>query len=102
MWKVTSTERNRQGRLLCFGLRRGGMLGGALVGDAPDRAAGVVGDEQRAVLGDGERRRAAPDLGTLFAGDPKAGCEILVIAFGPAVLERHAHDLVAGRYRAVP
>src|SRR5215831_13727939 len=83
--------------------RRGGMLGGgALVGNAPDRSAGVVGDEQCAVLGDRECRRAAPDLGTLLARGPKAGREILVIAFGPAVLERHARDLVTGRYRAVP
>jgi len=28
--------------------------------------------------------------------------EILVIAFRPSVLERHPHDLVAGRDRAVP
>jgi hypothetical protein len=36
------------------------------------------------------------------ARHPEAGREILVIAFGLAVLERHAHDFVAGRYGAVP
>src|SRR6266568_4043973 len=30
------------------------------VGNAPDRAAGVIGDEERAVLGHGERGRPAP------------------------------------------
>jgi len=60
-------------------LRRcGGVFGRALLGDAPDRAAGVVGDEQRAVLGDGERGRTTPDLGALFARRPEAGGEILV------------------------
>ena len=79
------------------------MLGErALVGDAPDRAAGVVGDQQRAVLGDGKSGGAAPDLGELFARRPEAGREILVPAFGTAVLERHAHDLVPGRHGAVP
>src|SRR6266404_7342390 len=82
--------------------RRAGDFGRALVGDPPDRAAGIVGDEQGAVLGDRERRGAPPDLGALFARYPKAGREILIISFRPPVLERHAHDLVAGRYRAVP
>src|SRR5271168_5262906 len=70
--------------------RSAGVLGGrALVGDPPDRAAGVVGDEQGAVLGDRERSGAAPDLGAFFAGSPETGREILVIAFRPSVLERH-------------
>src|SRR5260370_17840241 len=82
--------------------RRAGDFGRALIGDPPDRAAGVIGDEQGAVLGDRERRGAPPDLGALLARHPKAGGEILVIHFRPTVLERHANDLVAGRYRAVP
>src|SRR5207248_8147589 len=83
--------------------RSAGMLGRrALVRNPPDRAARIVGDEQGAVLGDGERSGAAPDLGALFAGSPEAGREILVIALRPAVLERHARDFVAGRDRAVP
>jgi len=47
------------------------VLGGALVGDAPDRAAGVVGDEQRAVLGDRECGGTAPDFGALLADTQK-------------------------------
>src|SRR5271156_446764 len=43
-----------------------------------------------------------PDFGALLARHPEAGREILVIAFGRAVLERHTHHLVAGRDRAVP
>src|SRR5712671_3048962 len=82
--------------------RRAGDFGRDLVGDPPDRAAGVVGDEQGAVLGDRERGGAPPDLGALLARRPEAGGEILVIAFRPAILERHADDLVASRFRAVP
>src|SRR6516225_1093569 len=92
--------------VFCFRPRRlrrcCGVLGRTPVGDAPDRPAGVVGDQQRAVLGDGECGRPAPDLGALLAGNTEAGGEILVIAFGSAVLERHPNDLVAGRDRAVP
>src|ERR1700731_2474134 len=83
--------------------RSAGVLGRrALVRNAPDRTARVVGDEQRAVLGDGEGGGAAPDLGALVAGSPKAGREILVIAFWAAVLEWDARDFVPGRHRAVP
>src|SRR5438552_2861133 len=68
--------------------RSAGVLGRrALVRNAPDRAARVVGDEQRAVLGDGERGGAAPDLGALVAGSPEPGREILVISLRPAVLK---------------
>ena len=72
------------------------------VGNAPDRAAGIVGNEQRAVLGDGKCGRAAPDLGALSARGPKTGREILVVAFGSAVFEGHQDDLVAGRLGSVP
>src|SRR5438270_3669659 len=72
------------------------------VGDAPDRAAGVVGNQQRAILGDGERRRPAPHFGAMQARGPEPGDEVLIEALRLAVLERHAHDLVAGRFGAVP
>src|ERR1700757_3068668 len=79
------------------------MLGGrSLVGDPPNRAASVVAEEERAVLGDGERGRAAPDLGALLARSPKAGREVFVIAFGPAVLKWHAYNFVSGRFGTVP
>src|SRR5262249_52618666 len=57
------------------------------VGNAPDRSAGVVGHQQRSVLGDYKRGRTAPDLGAPLAGHPEAGGKILIIAFGAAVLE---------------
>src|ERR1700746_2612274 len=83
--------------------RSAGVLGGApLRRNAPNCAAGVVSDEQGAVLGDGERGGAAPDLGALFAGSPEPGREILVIPLRPAVLEWDARDFIPGRYRAVP
>src|SRR5437763_858394 len=63
----------RRARLARLPLRSG-------VGNAPDGAAGVVGDEQRAVLHDGERGGPAPHLGAVHAGGPEAGGEILVPA----------------------
>jgi len=64
--------------------------------------AGVVGDEQRAVFGNGERSGATPDLGSTLARCPEAGHEILVIAFRPSVPERNPHHLVPGGFGAVP
>src|SRR3954447_8312531 len=75
---------------------------GAGVSDPPDRAAGVIGDQERAVLRDGERRGPAPDFRALLAGSPETDSEVLVITLRPAVLERHPYDLVAGWHRAVP
>ena len=73
----------------------------ARIGDTPDCAAGIVGDEQRAVARDRKRRGPSPHFRAPLAGDPEAGDEILVVTFGPAVLERHAHHLVARRLRAI-
>src|SRR5262249_1463036 len=70
--------------------------------NAPDRAAGVVGGEQRGVLGHRERGRPAPPLGAPDAGGPEAGGKILVASFGAPILERYAHHLVARRLRSVP
>src|SRR5438270_10886107 len=66
-------------------------------GDPPDRSPRVIGDKQRAIFRDRERRWAAPDLGALRSRCPEAGREVLVMACGAAILERHAHDLAAGR-----
>src|SRR5262245_63924127 len=82
-----------------------GRLAGLLrsgIGNAPDRAAGVVGDEQRPVLGDGKRRRPAPYLGAAQAGGPEADHEILVAALWATVLERDPHHLVTGWLRPIP
>jgi hypothetical protein len=51
--------------------------------------------KQRAVARDRKRRRPSPDFRAPLAGDPEPGDEILVMTFRPAVLERHAHHLVA-------
>src|SRR5882724_2847209 len=65
----------------------------------PDGAGGVVGDEQGAVMGDGDADRAAPDLAVV---DHEAGEEILVFAGRYAVLQQHADHLAAGAAGAVP
>ncbi len=69
------------------------------IGDAPDGAARVLGDQQCPVLVDGHADRAAPDLRIV---DHEAGGEILVFAGRRAVLHDHADDLVAGAFGAVP
>src|SRR5215831_16975227 len=76
-----------------------GHAGGRLarVAHLPDRAAGVVSDEECTVLGDSERGGPSPYLGAPFARRPEAGHEILVVARRFPVLERHPHHLVAGR-----
>src|SRR4029453_733734 len=74
----------------------------ARVAHLPDRAAGVVGDEERPVLGNGERGGPAPYLRAPFPRRPQPSHEILIIAPRLPVLERHAHHLVAGRRGAVP
>src|SRR5207237_8482092 len=64
--------------------RSADMLGRrALVRNPPDRAARIVGDEQGAVLGDGNHSGAAPDLAGLFAGSPADGLELRVLALRP-------------------
>src|SRR5215469_6951054 len=72
------------------------------VGNTPDRAAGIVSDQQRSILGDRKRGRASPYFCAPLTGDPEAGGEILIEAFRSAIFERHAHDLVASRLRPVP
>src|SRR5882724_11021486 len=84
-----------------FDLLRPG-LGWARIADAPDRPAGIVRDEQCAIFRDRQRGRATPYLGAVNAGGPEADGEVLVPAFGLAILERHAHHLVAGRLGPVP
>src|SRR5262245_46339923 len=72
------------------------------VSDPPNRAAGIVRDQQRAILRDGQRSRATPDLGAVLTGNPEAGHEVLVVALWLAILEGHTYDLVARRLRTVP
>ena len=53
---LATRRRDRPGLVL----DRAALPARAGIGDAPDRAAGVVGDQQRAVLGDRRARRAGP------------------------------------------
>src|SRR5581483_8893525 len=69
------------------------------VGDAPDGAAAVFADEERAVLRHRDAHRPAPDR---FVRDDEAGHEVLVFAGRLAVLEANPDDLVAGALAAVP
>src|SRR5215471_7760714 len=79
-----------------------GTVTRAGIGNTPDRAARVISDQQRAILGDCKRGRASPHFCALLTGYPEAGGEILIEAFRSAVFERHAHDLVASGLRPVP
>src|SRR5262249_5544228 len=110
LWRaVPCAVRGHFFSLLVFAIDRAGRFGPgrarfrlARVAHLPGRAGGVVGDEERPVLGDGDRGGPSPHLGAPFARSPEAGHEILVVARRLPVLERHAHHLVAGRLRAVP
>src|SRR5215471_13755269 len=79
--------------LLVFAVARTGRGGRgrasvrlARVAYLPNRAASVIGDEERPVLGDGERGGPAPHLGAPFTRRPEARHEILVIAHRLPVL----------------
>src|SRR5580704_9398444 len=72
------------------------------VGDAPDRASGVIRDQKRSVGGNRQRRWSAPHLSPALARGPEPSGEVLVVAFRVAVFERHVHHFVAGRHGAIP
>src|SRR5437660_217399 len=74
----------------------------AHVGNAPDGTARIIGDQQRSILGDRKRGRTSPHFRTLFTGYPEPGREILIETFRSAILERHAHDLIADWLRSIP
>src|SRR5271163_1859650 len=69
------------------------------VSDVPDGARTVVGDEQTAILGDGDAYGATPHLAVL--GD-ETGQEVFVAAIGVAAVHGDADDLIAGAVGAVP
>src|SRR3954467_15506275 len=69
------------------------------MGDAPDGAVAVFGDEQRAIMRDGDADRPAPHLAVI---DHKAGDEVLVFAGGYSVLEANADDFVTSTLGPVP
>src|SRR2546421_12766692 len=51
---------------------------------------------------DHRHRDRAERLGAPATRDPESGCEVLVRAFGPALLERHRHHFTTSRLGAVP
>ena len=69
------------------------------VGDVPDGAGAVVGDEHAAVFGDGDAYGTAPDLAVF--GD-ETGEEVFIAAVGVAVVHGNADDLITGAVGAVP
>src|SRR5271165_2014600 len=71
----------------------------AVVGDAPDRAAAVFADEERAVPSNGDAHRAGPDISV---ADHEAGQEILVFAGRLAVVQQSTDYLVPSPLGAVP
>ncbi len=77
------------------------MLAGrrAGVGDAPQRAVAVLGEQQRAVMRRRHANRTAPHA--VGIGD-EAGDEILVAAVRHAVAQVDPYDFIAGAVAAVP
>src|SRR6185295_13995959 len=69
-------ERSLAVVFLALVLLRGVAL--ARIGDTPDRAAGIVGDKERAVARDRKRGGPSPHFRAPLTGDPEAGDEILV------------------------
>src|SRR5262249_53492811 len=69
------------------------------VGYPPDRAVGILGNQQRAIMGDGHADRPPPDL---LVVDDKARDEVLIFAARHAVLQTDANDLVTSPLRPVP
>ena len=79
-----------------------GAVARAGVGNTPDRAARVVSDQQRSILGNREGGRTPPYFCASFAGYPEPSGKILIEAFRSAIREWHAHDLIAGRLGTIP
>src|SRR4051812_3921624 len=69
------------------------------IGHPPDCPGAIVRDQERAVLGDRDAHRAAPDVSILR---DESDQEILIFAGRLAVLHRDADHLVAGPPGAVP
>src|SRR2546423_14006945 len=69
--------------------------------DAPDDAASVVGDEQRAVGKKEQSDRTSVNVFAIFVGHP-SDREVVVAAARFAVSKRNANDFVARSLRAIP
>src|SRR6516165_714028 len=84
------------------GLRSEGFVALASVGNTPDCTARVVRNQQRSVFSDRQCGGTSPHFRPLLTRNPEPGGEVLVESFRSAVLERHAHNLVADRLRTIP
>ena len=69
------------------------------VTDAPDGSRGVVSDEERSILGDGNADGAAPH--SAIAGNETSE-EVFKGSRGVAVVEGNAYDFIAGAAGAIP
>jgi hypothetical protein len=67
--------------------------------DAPNGAASVVGDEEGAVIADGDANGLAPKPAILCY---ETTYEVIVFATGVAIAHRGENDLVAGVFGTVP
>ncbi len=79
-----------------FALREASL---PLIGHAPDRAAAVIADEQRAVMRHRDADRAAPDASVVADEAERGNPRTRRSACRPS---SRAHDLVAGERRAIP
>src|SRR6516225_8708074 len=69
---------------------------------APNRATGVVRDQQRPVLHYCQGSGASPHLGPMLTRDPEARHEIFVASVWSAIFESHSNNFVARRLRTIP
>ena len=69
---------------------------------APNRATGVVRDQQRPVLHYCQGSGASSRLGPMLTRDPEARHEIFVTSVRSAVFESHSNNFVARRLRTIP
>src|ERR1700761_5347760 len=76
-------------------------MAGSLTGvsNPPDRATGIFGDQQRAILVGRDTDRPAPNLRIIHH---KTGGEIFVFARWRAVFHDHANDLVSSALGSIP
>src|SRR5579862_7073004 len=93
LWQLCDTPRT----LLQSARPGGGMA--LTPRDAPDRVAAVVGNEERAVLRDGDTHGSSPRVAL---GGHEARHEVHVFARWLVVAEGQVYDLVAGSLRAIP
>jgi hypothetical protein len=71
----------------------------ALIRDAPNGAASIIGHEERAILSDSDSDRTPPYMAVV---DDKAGEEVFIFARRDAVLQVNANDLATRAAGSIP